>query len=233
MTFYQEIRSSRRLVMLGVVLAVGLAAAPLVIALVVDDGRPLAAVGITAIALIPPALALLSLDRRPSLLPAAAMGALILAVALLSAFIPLVHLPVAVIWALAWRRRPHRPVDPPWASVARPLLAGAVILPLFVMFAHLDPGCAITHPDGTVEEVATDAPTGWRFGRGGIIETSGSGGPGTAETTCWSDTVLWWEALVAVALAAGVVALAWRWPVGASPVRMEPVEERTDDSRYP
>jgi hypothetical protein len=164
---------------------------------------------------IPSTMAVFSLDRRPSLRTAAAMAALFPAFMLLTSLIGLAYFVIAILWYLAGQKRPREAASPEWATWARPFLAALVVLPLFALSAHLDPQCTITDADGNVTVTTeTNFPTGWNFGWG---MTSGTGSSdGTGSRTCVSNTIVWWEAALSIALSAGIVVLASRWPTAES-----------------
>lgn len=222
MTAYDDIKTSRRLMWIGIVLGYGTAIGVAVANLMSDDGTVLTALAFLAMLSIPSTMAVFSLDRRPSLRTAAAMAALFPTFMLLTNVIGLVYLVMAILWYLAGQKRPREAASPEWATWARPLLAASVVLPLFALSAHLDPQCTITDADGTVTVTTeTDYPTGWNFGSG---MTTGSGSSdGTGSRSCVSNTIVWWESALSIALSAGIIVLASRWPTAGSLAEPPPV----------
>jgi hypothetical protein len=216
---YETIKFSRRVVWGGIVVGYLLAVALTWIGIVNMGETPGGVLGSLALGVaagVAPTLALISLDRRPTLLPAASMTAVALGV------IELTLLPIWLLLALAWwwahSRRPVR-VEVSrarwWARVA---LALGVVLAVFALYAHMDPRCTETLADGTVREVDPAdkgfAP-GWRFGSvESSGESSGEGEPGgVVASSCTSDTITWGEALASILISLGVVGTAMRWPV--------------------
>jgi len=211
MTTYRDIKTGRRLIWAGIL--IGLSIALAIAIYTSEDGSILKALAFFALMSIPAAFALLALDRRPSLLTAAAMAALVQGVLLLTSGIGLLQVIPAILWYLAGQRRPRAAAAPTWAIWARPLLAVATLLPLVVMFSHLDPICTVIDADGTVlsSEIDTDAPSGWA-----LLSLGSSGGSSTdsdgVTRSCTSDTVRPWESALSLAVSALIVGLATRWP---------------------
>jgi len=218
MTLYRDIRRGRRLVVAGIGLGYAMALAVLVIRVVNTEpgfGEILGSIALAMSAAIAPTLAWVSLDRRPGLLPAAGLAALI------TGLVNLVVLPVAVLMALIWRQAwSNRPVKVEvsrsmwWAGVA---LAMGSAISVFVLFAHLDPVCTETLADGTVLQVDPSEQgfaSGWRLGVGSTGTSSQSGPDGPVSSSCTSDTVIWPEAVASMAVSLGVIVAASRkWPV--------------------
>jgi hypothetical protein len=222
MTTYQDIKSGRRLTWTGIVIAVAVSLA--VASFAGKEGTVLTAMAFFALMVLPAALAYLALDRRPSLLTAAAMAALLQTVLLLTSGLGFLQLIPAILWYLAGQRRPRPAAAPRWATWGRPLLAAASLLPLLVMFVHLDPECTTTDADGTVVSSGVDAsaPSGWGFGFG----TSGSTSTDSDGVTrsCTSNTVRPWESALSLVVSAAIVGLAVRWPTSNQLVdRSQPV----------
>jgi len=215
MTMFRQIKRNRRIVAGTAVLVMVLAVAMMTIGVLADDGPGVFQAIATVAALVLPAVfALISLDRRPSLLPGAVMAALIAGVLVLE-LLPL-WLVVAIVWGMVARTRPRPAPEPRWAWFGRPLLAAVVAVPILLMFSHLDPVCTVTYTDGRVEQVdaATHGyPTGWRFSFG-TYTTGSESVSGVTAQACSSDTVVWWEATVSLIATAGIVLLARRWPTG-------------------
>jgi hypothetical protein len=182
-------------------------------------GELLGSVALGTSAAIGPSLAWLSLDRRPGLLPAAALASLT------TGIVSIVLLPVAfvtsLIWIQAWSSRPVKVEIGRgrwWSGVGLGMTAA---LAVFVLFIHLDPVCTETLGDGTVVEVDAAEkgyPSGWRL-RADTSVSSGSGqsGPeGPVTSWCSSDTIVWGEALASLAVSLGAIGAAARWwPVNA------------------
>lgn len=213
MSTYADIRNSRRLVKAGIAMAYALAVVVAFVNLRADYGSVLSAIGFLAMLSIPPTMAVYSLDRRPGLLTAAGIAAFFQGLLLLGSGIGLLNVIVVVLWYLAAQRRPRPAVAPKWATWVRPILGFVAILPLLVMFMHLDPGCRSVDSDGTVTiEETTQFPSGWRF-------FSGAGSDGTASEasdgvvlSCTSDIVQPWEALLSIAVTIAILQLQSRWP---------------------
>ncbi|HLF42373.1 MAG TPA: hypothetical protein VJA46_02455 [Acidimicrobiia bacterium] len=221
MTLYQDIRRNRRWVLIGIVLGYAMSLAVLVIRIVntgTEPGELLGSIALAMSAAIGPSLAWLSLDRRPGLLPAAALAALI------TGLVTLVVLPVAfvmsLIWMQAWSSRPVK-VEVSrgqwWSGVALGMTAAIAV---FVLFVHLDPVCTETLADGTVLEVDAAEKgfrSGWRLGSTNSVTTQSQSGPqGPVASWCSSDRVVWGEALASLAVSLGAIGAAslW-WPLNA------------------
>jgi hypothetical protein len=212
MSTYSDIKNSRRLVWAGIVIGYGLAVGVAAANLSSDEGTPLTALAFLLGFSLSASLALISLDRRPSLLPVAAMGAVVQGVLLITS-VGLVEFVPAVLWYLAAQRRPRAAATPPGATWLRPLSAAATVIPLLVMFAHLDPMCSVTGPDGTMVRtyVAEGAREGWALEQGSSSSTSSSNDGET--TRCATNTIVWWEAVASAGLSAVYVALVVAlWP---------------------
>lgn len=210
---YEDIRSSRRLVMAGAWL--GIAAALAIFGLFAANaewtpGRALAVPASVAVLAIPSVWALLSLDRRPSLLPAAIGGALVVAALEMFGLLPPIHLVVALLFWLGHRRRPALPA--PVAVWKRPLMAAALLLPSLVMGSHPDPVCTTVAADGTETTTADQGAPGWRLGLAGSSVETSTTGPNGVETTCTPDTTVWWEGLAGLLASLAVAAPGVRWP---------------------
>ncbi len=227
MTMYRDIRRNRRWVLIGVALGYGMSLALLVLGVVnmwTDFGEMLGSVALATSAAIAPSLGWLSLDRRPGLLPAAALASLI------TGLLTLVLLPIAfvvsLIWMQAWWRRPVK-VEVSrgqwWSGVALGMSAAVAV---FVLFVHLDPVCTETMADGTVVEVDPAEhgfPSGWTLGSPNSVIGSETGFGGTVASSCSSDTIVWGEALASLVVSLGAMGAAARWwPVNA--------EHRSKDS---
>ena len=214
MTTYRDIKVGRGLVWAGIVLGYGAAVVVTVINLTSEYGTVLSALAFMMMLSIPSTLALLALDRRPSLSTVATMSAVLIGVLLLLSLIGLVYVVMAILWYLAGQRRPRPPVAPAWGSWARPLLAASAILPLLVMMIHLDPRCTLTDADGNVTVTSdTDLSTGWGWA---FIASETTTSDGSGSKSCVSDTIQPWEALASMGVSAAVVIVASRWPTAAS-----------------
>jgi hypothetical protein len=213
MNTYLDIKSGRRLIWAGIVFGAAVALALAIATYMSNDGSALRATATFGLVSIPAALALLSLDRRPSLLTAAAMAALVQGVILLTSGLGLLQVIPAILWYLAGQKRPRSAAAPGWATWARPLLAVATLLPLVVMFSHLDPICTVTDADGRVlsSEVDSDARSGWAPLSLGSSAGSSTDSDGVTRS-CTSDTVQPWESAASLAVSVLIVGLASRWP---------------------
>ncbi len=215
MSTFRQIKRNRRIVAGSAGLVIALVIATMIIGAFSDQGpNAFQAIATTAAMALPALLALISLDGRPSMLPAAVMAALI------SGVLVLQLLPAWILVAIAWgavARSRHRPVhEPRWVWFGRPLLAAAVALPIVLMFSHLDPVCTISYTDGQVEQIdpATRGyTTGWQLSAGSTFVSSDSGS-NVASETCRSDTVAWWEAALSLMASSGIIVLAFQWPTG-------------------
>lgn len=219
MTVYETIRLNRKMIWAGIVLGYVLAVVLTGVRIANTDTTPgeiLGSVALGVAASVAPTVALLSLDRRPALLPAASLIALLLGLVDLT-LLPL-WLLLAVIWGWAHNRRPVN------AEVSRPLwwgraaMAFGVVLSVFVLFVHLDPYCTETMADGTVRQIdpaERGMSSGWRFGSitSSGTDTSQSGFDGPVSSHCTSDTIVWGEAVASMLLSLTVVGAAFRWPV--------------------
>lgn len=213
---YDDIRSTRRLVLVGAWLGLAASTAGLVLFLINVEfatGSVLGMVAWVAVLAVPSMWAFRSLDRRPTLLPAAAMGALVVGLVELFVFVPPVHLIAALVFWLAARRRPAP--GAPVASWKRPLMAATLVLPALVMSSHLDPVCTTVGADGTTETTQV-GEGGWSLGLGGssssTTASSSSGFDAVETTTCSSDTTVWWEGVAGLAVALAVALPGVRWP---------------------
>jgi hypothetical protein len=222
MSAYRDIKTSRRLISGGIAIGYAIALAVAIANLNTEEGTLLSALAFLGWLAIPPSLAVTSLDRRPSLLAVAAMGAVLQGVILITS-IGLLEVVPAILWYLAVRRRPREAVAPRGAFWIRPLLGAATLIPLLVLLVHLDPLCTVTSPDGSVVRtyVEDGARTGWSFQLGGVASTSGSGSGET--TTCTNDIIFGWEAAVSVTLSVLYVALIVTfWPTADQLARTGP-----------
>jgi hypothetical protein len=192
----------------------------------------------TAVAMaLPAAFALVSLERRPALLPAAVFAAAVIGVTI-PEFLP-VWLVAGGAWIFAIRNRPRPLPEPRWVWLGRPLLAVTVIVPLILLFGHADPACTLAINDGRVEQVdpaVRGLDSGWRWGlpRSSISVSSfaSSTSEGTTEVEeCSSDRVMPWEALASLTASGLIIALAVRWPVThrlEEPRQLEGASNRLD-----
>lgn len=212
MTTYSDIKTGRRLIWAGIVFEMAIALALAIASYMSEDGSVLKALAFLALMSIPAALALLALDRRPSLLTAAAMAALVQGVLLLTSGLGLLQVIPAILWYLAGQKRPRPAAAPTWAKWVRPLLAVATMFPLLVMFSHLDPVCTVTDADSTVisSEIDTNATAGWTLSFGSSTDSSRDSDGVTR--SCTTDTVRPWESALSLAVSASIVGLAALWP---------------------
>lgn len=216
MNVFETIKRNRRIVIIAAGAVYLITAVALGAGVVSGNIEIFQAVGLAVAATLPATLALMSLNRRPSLLTVAWMAALV------SAFVIITASPIWIVVALAWgfasRNRPRPAPESRWMTVGRPALALAVVLPIFVMFAHVDPVCTVTYQDGRIENVdaaSRGMEAGWQFGGntfGGSMSSGTSAGSETQTEECTSDTVVWWEGLASVLASAAVIGVASRWP---------------------
>ncbi|MDH5503732.1 MAG: hypothetical protein OEY98_06890 [Acidimicrobiia bacterium] len=217
MNVFETIQRNRRIVIIAAAAVYLITAVALGAGLISGSIEVFRAVGLAIAATLPATLALMSLDQRPSLLTVAWMAAVV------SAFVVITASPIWVVVALAWgfasRNRPRPAPDARWMTVARPLMALAVVVPIFVMFVHADPVCTVTYRDGRTESVdpaTRGMATGWQFGSSFGSTTGMSSGTSVGSDTeseqCSSDTVVWWEAVASVLASAAVLGVASRWP---------------------
>jgi hypothetical protein len=219
LTVYETIRLNRRMIWAGIIFGYALTVVLVGVRIANTDNTPgeiLGSVALGVAASVAPTVALLSLDRRPGLLPAASLIALLLGVVDPS-LLP-VWLLLAMVWWWAHNRRSVK------AEVSRRLwwgraaMAFGVVLSVFVLFAHLDPYCTETMADGTVRQVdpaGKGMSSGWRFGSttSSGTDTSQSGFDGPVSSRCISDSVVWGEAVGSLLVNVTVVVAALRWPV--------------------
>lgn len=216
MNVFDTIKRNRRIVIIGAGAVYAITAIALGVGLISGNIEIFRAIGLAVAATLPASLALLSLSQRPSLLTVAWMAALVSATVVITAS------PIWIVVALAWgfssRNRPRPAPDARWMTVGRPVMALAVVIPIFVMFAHVDPACTITYRDGSVEVIdpaTRGMEAGWQFGGstfGGSTSFGTSAGSDTQSEECTSDTVVWWEGLASVVASAAIFGLARRWP---------------------
>jgi hypothetical protein len=189
-----------------------------------SNGRPataLAALAWVTVLGVPAAWAWLSLDRRPSLLPAAAMASLVVAVVELFVLVPPVHLVPALLFWLGHRRRPQSPNRvAPWK---RPLMAAALVLPALAMGSHLDPVCTTVgrgwhraHHRRPGRSDGMGHRSRGRHHRDEHHRDEGADGSAGGTTTCTSDTTVWWEGAPGLLVAVAVAVPGFRWPVNAA-----------------
>lgn len=224
MTIQQSISDNRRLVTFGITINLALAALVLIRfanATVVDAHEVVGTLALGLILGLPAALAWLSMDRRPSLLPAATLGAVAAGLVTIT-LAPLFLIP-AIIWWRAWRTRPVPVSSPPRVRVARVVLAILMATAVLTLFAYDNPLCARTATDGTVTVDSTPAGhrSGWSPGFGTTTSTGSTSvlGPDVAAETCDSDRIVIAEALGALAIGALVIGAGLRWPQGAGVLR--------------
>lgn len=217
MNVFETIKRNRRIVIIAAGAVYLITAIALGFGLTSGNIEIFRAIGLAVAATLPATLALMSLNRRPSLLTVAWMAAVV------SAFVIITASPIWIVVALAWgfasRNRPRPAPEARWMTVGRPLMALAVVVPIFVMFAHADPVCTVTYQDGrteTIDAATRGMDTGWQFGSSFGSSTgmssSTSGGSDTQSEECSSDTVVWWEGLASLVASAAVTGVASRWP---------------------
>jgi hypothetical protein len=217
---YEDIAKSRRLVMIGAVLGYAAAAALTVIRMVGADvmtaGDTLGSVALGAALAAPPTLALLSLDRRPTLLPGAAIAMLVPSVVVFE--LAPIWLVIVLLWYRAWRRRPIRAEVSLPRAAARVGLGFLVAASILALFVHVDPVCTQRLVDGTtrsVDAATRGMTTGWAFGSGTSYGTAtNEEGSDVASETCTSDTIVLGEALASLLITGLAVEVGRRWPQG-------------------
>ncbi len=218
MTIHEDIIKNRRLVKAGIVLGFAGALTLTIVRFANTDpvtiGETLGSVALGLVLAAPATLATLSLDRRPTLLPAAALTALV------TVIVTAVALPVAIatafIWYRAWTERPVAAATSAVRKAAHFGLAFLLLAAMLTLFVHVDPVCVQRLTDGTersVDPASRGLTTGWAFGSFGTSSTS-SIGVDVAEEVCTSDTVVLGEALASLALTAIVLEAGRRWPQG-------------------
>lgn len=216
---YEDMARSRSLVKIGVVLGYGAAAVLTVVRIINTDtmtaGELLGSVALGASLAAPPTLALLSLDRRPSLLPGAAIA--ILVPSLIVFELAPIWLAVALLWYWGWNRRPVRAEISRSRAAARVGLGFLMAAAIFALFIHLDPVCTQQLADGTTQSIdaATRGySTGWAFGNGTTSVSSSEEGADVVGEWCTSNTIVPGEALASLLITAVVLEIGRRWPQG-------------------
>jgi len=218
---YETIRLNRRVIWAGILLGYALAAVLVGARIANTDptaGEVLGSIALGVAASVAPTVALLSLDRRPGLLPAASLTAILMGVVDVT-LLPF-WLLLAVVWGWAHNRRPVKAEVSRFLWWGRVALAFGVVLSVFVLFVHLDPYCTETIADGTVRQIDPadkGMSSGWRFGSTTSqgTDTNQSGFDGPVSSHCISDTVVWGEAVASMLLSLIVVGAALRWPVNS------------------
>ena len=141
MSVYETIRLNRRVTWAGIIRRI-FRAALVVIGIVNIEDDPGAVIGSVALgvaAAVAPTIALISLDRRPALLPAASLAAVMLGFDLT---LLLVWLLLALTWWWAYNRRPTKVVlSRPlwWARVAMALGVFLASWPCFCIWTPIAP----------------------------------------------------------------------------------------------
>jgi len=221
MSIHQDIIKNRRRVKAGIVLGFTGAIALTIIRLANTDpvtiGETLGSVALGPVLATPATLALLSLDRRPTLLPAAALTALV--TVMVGAVVLPVALATAFIWYRAWAERPVAAATSTVRKSAHFGLAFLLLAATLTLFVHVDPVCVQRLTDGTersVDAASRGLTTGWAFGSVGTTGTTSSSSISgdVAEEVCTSNTIVLGEALASLALTAIVLESGRRWPQG-------------------
>jgi hypothetical protein len=155
---------------------------------------------------VPALLAILGLRGRPSLLVAAGVLDLVLAVVTMITLIGLVFVAPGVMFLVTSGRiadggaRPVRSI----AAVVLAIVLGTAAF--FALFVHEDPVCWATNA-ATGESIRLDAD---RFVHGSSISMDSRDlPPGTTESGCTSDSISNGEALLATAVVAVMLGAAW------------------------
>lgn len=213
MNIHKNLKNARRLIWAGAIL--GYSAAVTVAILNLRESRDtlLTAIAFLLVLSLPPTIALISLDRRPSLLPAATMAVVLQGILLFTTPVAWLLFVVMALWIFANRRRPGASTTPRHVAWWRPLIGAATLFPLMIMFVHMDPACTITGTDDQIIEVQPNpsAQEGWVLPpRMTSIET-GATGEGTVKT-CTSDSIRAWEAGLSMILSGAIAAAAFKWP---------------------
>lgn len=221
MDTFENIVRSRRLVKIGV--GLGYAGAVAVAALRIANtdpatvGETLGSLALGAAAATPSTLALLSLDRRPSLLPAATVAQV--AVGLLAYVLLPLWIVVGVLWHRAWRGRVVRADVSKARAAARVGMGALVAASILVLFVHVDPVCTQTLNDGSVQSIdpaTRGLQSGWTFSTGNSTVATSSLGAEIAEERCSSNSIVVGEALASLVIIAATIELGRRWPRGVT-----------------
>ena len=178
------------------------------------------AVALATVVAVPPTLALVA-DSRPLLLLPAGLIALNTLFALSILALPM--LAAGLVWLWAYSK------SAPRGRVLRKLTVTVLVSVLWLLaaatlFVHIDPRCTETLSDGTVR-VTDPAPqgfeTGWVWEIGSTSSGSTTFGVDVVSSQCPSDRVVWWEALVVLALSGDAILSGWLLatpPASAVPV---------------
>ena len=172
------------------------------------------AVAFTAVLCIPPTLALFAMRGRPRLFAAAGVLAITLVVGV--SLLGLVLIPLGVMWLWMYLRSTPGGILRTLGAVVAVWVLGAASF--MVLFIHLDPRCADTYTDGTVQILPLDETgmeSGWTWDVGGTSTGSSISKPGVVMSSCGSDIVTWAEAAASLALVAAALGSA-RVIAGAS-----------------
>lgn len=227
MNIHEDIIRNRRQVRFGIALGYVIAVALTAIRLVNTDpatlGETLGSLALGATLATPATLALLSLDRRPTLVPAAAVGALVSGIVTL--WLLPIWLAVAWLWYRAWSGRPVRATISQARSAAVIGLGALTAVSMLALFAHVDPACTQRLADGTersIDPATRGFDTGWAFTALGTtsgsssssLSSTGAAGTEVVEETCTSNTVVVGEALVSLGVTALILETGRRWPQG-------------------
>ncbi|MDK1102763.1 MAG: hypothetical protein QGD93_03940 [Actinomycetota bacterium] len=185
------------------VLGYGVAAAMFALRIFRSDQPPslnlAGAVAFAAVLCIPPTLALFAMRGRPRLFAAAGVLSITLAVGL--SVLGLVLIPLGVMWLWMHARSSPEGILRTLGAVIAVLVLGAASF--MVLFVHLDPRCADTYTDGTMQILPlgeTGMESGWTWDVGGTSTVSSISKPGVVMSSCVSDIVTWAEAAVSLAL---------------------------------
>ncbi len=224
MNTHQQIVKTRRLVKTGIVIGYAAALTLMTVRIINTDqvtlGETLGSVALGAALATPATLAVLSLDRRPSLLPAAAIGAL--ATSVVALWLLPIWLATTFLWYRAWTERPVRVQLSQRRAAGRIGLGFLMAASILALFVHLDPACTQRLTNGTTRtvDVATRGfDSGWVFGSGNNTSSgSYSTGADVAGEACTSDTIVLGEALASLLITASVLGVGRRWPQGTQTV---------------
>lgn len=158
------------------------------------------AIPLGVVYVLPAVLAILAMRGRSPLLLAAGVASLALAVLPVSLH-SVVYGPAGVIYLVAHARRSAAGRGDARSVVAAVVVPGLVVAAVLALTVHEDPICYTRDASGrvTIDRDPGDVGSGFHE-----IDA----GSDIVEWGCSSDTVVWWEALLSLALSTGAVVLA-------------------------
>lgn len=194
-------RATRIAVAISAVVQLGGVVAVLVLRLLADGavGDQLGALPLAAVYGLPAVLAASAFRRRPSLLLAAGIASLVLAVFPFSLH-SFVFAPVGLVYLIAYPRWPS-PRNGNQAAAAAVVVPLLLVLAFVALIWHDDPIC---YSRNTFNDVTIDRDPGPITSGSQTIEADSD----VVEAGCSSDTVVWWEALTSLTLTGGALAAA-------------------------